>query len=151
MNEDGNVDGTVEGIIELPDGDGTGLEAISVTVNSGLTLPISYPIIFNGSDALPNSFDVINGQIDKNTSSFGANLQILALLEINDSGRSFLGTSIPLGGNNIEDSDSSTLEITPVVSQVVTEPSSILGLGTAIGFGTAFKRKLGTAKKNGNK
>ncbi len=146
-NEDGSVNGTIEGTIELPDGDGI-LAATSLVVSSapdelGFTIPID--ILEGVSNVVNNTFTVTNASIDIANTSFGAvnSTEGFALNFGGGAGISFLNTA---GTGEITsgvlDVDSSTLVIT-----AVPEPLTILGAGAAVAFGTGFKRKLGKAKK----
>ncbi len=63
-NEGGNINGTVEGTVELPDGDGT-FAATSVIVTSAPpeVFPVGNPDFTTGM-VLDNSFEVIDGEIN---------------------------------------------------------------------------------------
>ena len=110
-NEEGAVNGTVEGTIELPDGDGT-FSATSISITSapsglGYTLPVN-PLLLDLQ--FNNSFTVSGGSIT--SSNYAA--------QTNSSSLFTLGTGVGLGsqfssngtnasGSGVADLDSSTL------------------------------------------
>ena len=143
-NENGTVNGLVEGILELPDGDGT-FAATSVVVDSapaalGYTLPVDILTDLPGAlNIIDNTFTVVGGSIDASASSFAATNGTEGLA-LNFSGLSFLnivGTANVSTG--VTDFDSSTLTYSSV-STTVPEPGTILGL-LAVGSLGALSRK----------
>ncbi|MDJ0582731.1 PEP-CTERM sorting domain-containing protein [Crocosphaera sp.] len=142
-NEDGPVAGTVEGEIELPDGDGT-FAATGVTITSapaalGYTLPID---ALGGDAPLTNTFTVANGVIDSVLSSFVAIFAPGTNLSLND--LSFgTGSESNLAGSfanftGVSNLDSSTLTYT---SASVPEPTSMIALAGVGILGVASKLK----------
>ncbi len=137
-NEDGPVPGTVEGTIELPDGDGT-FAASNVTVTSapaalGFTLP--FDVITNFPIVIGNSFTVSGGAIDAGASTFFATNGPQAFF-LNGP----IGTQFAPGAPNsgVSDLDNSTL----VYSSNVTtpEPTSMIALASLGLLGVTSKLK----------
>lgn len=142
-NENGAVNGTVEGTIELPDGDGT-FAATSIVVTSapaalGYTLP--FDVLANLTQVFANSFTVAGGSIDTVNSSFVAqNSSIGSVFTLNLPG---LGSAFNVqgsgnGASGVQDSDSSTLSYTSAAS--VPEPSSLIALALVGGSLLLTKR-----------
>ncbi len=142
-NEDGPINGTVEGTIELPDGDGT-FAATSVFVTSapaalGYTIPFD---VFANLAVAVNSFTVTGGTIDPLTSFFTA---------INDTDGLFLnvpgaGSFLNVSGSGngftgVVDSDNSTLVYSAVATTSTPEPTTIFGLLVVGGVGLLSKRQ----------
>lgn len=139
-NVDGPVNGTVEGTIELPDGDGT-FAATSVFITSapaalGYTTPLD---AFTIGDIAANSFTVANGMIDFSASSFGvsSSLDVFTLnfgsgigSQLNIQGSGSLGTGVV-------DLDNSTL----IDAATTPEPTTIFGLLLVGGVGLLSKRQ----------
>ena len=145
-NEDGAVDGAVQGTIELPDGDGSGLAASSIVVTSapaGLGRTTPFDIFANFTTFFANSFTVVGGMIDFGASEFGAqdNVTFNGNFGLNFPGA---GTFFNAAGSNdlfsgVVDSDSSTLADAPPAPASTPESTSMI---TLIGVGV-----LGVASK----
>ncbi|MGB5595088.1 MAG: hypothetical protein WBM62_13750, partial [Crocosphaera sp.] len=149
----GNTPGTVEGTIELPDGDGT-FAATSIVVTSapaalGYTTP--FDVLANSLDILVNSFNVLGGEIDDATSNVAiifnvgtANGSVFSLGFPGFGSR--LGVNgIPVtGGNNgVVDVNDTTLAYSAVTAETTPEPTSIvtlLGVGV-LGVASKLKKK----------
>ncbi len=153
-NENGAVNGNVEGTIELADGDGT-FAATSVIITSlpgglGLTAPINDL----SSGSLENVFSVVGGQINLAGTAFFGLINGGTALSLNSSfvgGSSFLDAlnAANLGASGVRDLDSSTLTFTSASVASVPEPTTlmgILGLG-AFGVTSLRKRKQVSAVK----
>ncbi|MEL4896160.1 PEP-CTERM sorting domain-containing protein [Crocosphaera sp. Alani8] len=148
-NENGLVDGTVEGTIELPDGDGT-FSATSIIVTSAPTeLGYTYPLdFFNSTGIFENSFTVENGMIDKENTQFEVEFAANVVFGLRTSfsgGASFLTDS---GNPNsstfntgVFDSDSSTLIFSVPSVESTPEPTSIITLLGVSVLGLAKKLK----------
>lgn len=147
-NEDGAVDGIVEGIIELPDGDGL-FAATEVTITSlpnGLVLNAPINALAEGS--VENVFSVVGGEIDKANTHFFGLINGATALSFNNSkfdDSTFLDVldAEDFGATGVRDSDNSTLTFTSVsttVPETVPEPGTILGL-LAVGSLGALTRK----------
>ncbi|MGK7946281.1 MAG: PEP-CTERM sorting domain-containing protein [Microcystaceae cyanobacterium] len=142
-NVEGPVSGTVEGTIELPDGDGT-FAATSVIVNSappalGYTTP--FDVFATFAIELTNSFTVVSGEIDALASSFGvAEMGEAFVLNFSTTGSvlSLAGSGFTSSG--VRDTDNSTLIYSSVPTATTPEPSAILGL-LAVGSLGALTRK----------
>jgi hypothetical protein len=145
-NLQGPVSGTVEGLIELPDGDGT-FSATSVIVTSapaalGYTLP--FDVFANYQNVIANSFTVSGGAIT-DSSFFAQDFSSSAALGISffpefDFGNilsTFLDNSLFSG---VQDANDSTLTFTPVPT-AVPEPAAVLGLLSIAGVGLLSKRQ----------
>lgn len=151
-NEDGPVNGTVQGTIELPDGDGT-FAATSVIVTSapaalGYTVPLD--ILGSPVNVFDNSFTVVNGVIDEVASILDIEFDSNVVFALNSpffGGASYL-TDInnPANGvvdTGVFDSDSSTLTYSAAVAETTPEPTSIitlLGVGV-LGVASKLKKK----------
>ncbi|ACK67181.1 hypothetical protein PCC8801_3204 [Rippkaea orientalis PCC 8801] len=153
-NVNGPVGGTVEGTIELGDGDGT-FAATSVIVTSapaalGYTEP--FDILANFTTVLSNTFTVTGGMINSAASSFaacsnGCTSPASGLL-LNFPG---VGTALSIQNtifvtNGVLDSFNSTLSYSS--TGAVPEPLTMLGAGAAVAFGGVFKKKLAAKKDN---
>ena len=149
-NEDGAVNGTVEGTIELPDGDGI-FDPISIMVTSAPPeLGYTYPLdVFIPNAVIENSFTVVNGMIDKamslfevqfpnTTAFFGFNttfgMGATYLTDINNSPNTVINTGIL-------DSDSSTLTFSVANVTSTPEPTSVITLLGVSVLGVASKLK----------
>ncbi len=136
-NQTGSVPGTVEGIIELPEGDGI-FAATSVVVTSAPTQVLPS----NGTDFVPNaelnSFEVLNGTIIVDSS-------LNFLSQTNDFTLDFFGDDFAILTNEITSdnvqSNITSVSFNPVVS--TPEPTSIM---TLLGVGV-----LGVMSKLQNK
>ncbi len=150
-DEDGAVNGTVEGTIELPDGDGT-FDATSIMVNSAPSeLGYTYPLdVFVLSSIFENSFTVVDGMIDKESSLFEVEFAAGLLFGLQtsfSSGATYL-TDINNSDNTIIDtgvldSDSSTLTFSVASIESTPEPTSLLtlmGIGV-LGVASKLKKK----------
>jgi hypothetical protein len=153
-NEDGLVNGNVEGTVELADGDGT-FAATSVIITSLPTgLGLTAPVNNLASGAIENVFSVVGGQIDLANTSFFGLINGGTALSLSNSifdGSTFLDAlnAANLGATGVRDLDSSTLTFTSASVASVPEPTSmlgILGLG-AFGVTSLRKRKQATAVK----
>ncbi|MDJ0509603.1 MAG: PEP-CTERM sorting domain-containing protein [Crocosphaera sp.] len=138
MNEDGLVDGTVEGVIELPDGDGT-FAASSVTVTSapaalGFTLP--FDVFSNFPNIIDNSFTVSGGNIDVVASTVLATNGFQAFFLNNPAFGTQFAPEAPNSG--VADNDNSTLVYSSVS---VPEPTSMIALAGVGLLGVASKLK----------
>lgn len=151
-NVGGNTPGTVEGTIELPDGDFFGQAATSVIVTSapaalGYTTPVD--ILSNLVQNFANSFNVVGGQIDDANSqlavSFNVGTPSNSVFSLNFPGfgsLSLLGVNgVPdIDGNNgVVDASNTTLVFSSNAA-TTPEPSSLLGL-LAVGSIGALVRK----------
>ncbi|GCL60237.1 PEP-CTERM sorting domain-containing protein [Microcystis aeruginosa] len=141
-NVTGPVNGTVQGTLTLPDGDGTNLAATSLIVTSapsalGYTLPFN--VLANFTSVAANSFTVSGGVIT--ASSFAAQ-NLTGALSLNFFPGTF-GSVFTLQGaanvfSGVVDVNSTTLTFTPVP-----EPATVLGLLSVAGVGLLCKgRKL---------
>lgn len=168
-NEDGPSIGTVEGTVVLPEGDGENLEALSVTVDSIISLSLNYqtPVDFTQLEpAFPspfnfsvNSFTVEDGEIVKEESVFTkavfTPLERRVAFEI---GNGPLDASLlnvagsPSDDTGIIDSDDSTLSYTSTSSEPVPfEAEGAMGLvalGGFFGYRHMKKRKQALAKSS---
>ena len=143
-NEDGSIPGTVEGTLELPDGDFVNQAATSVIVTSapaalGYTIPLDVSVAFPNVEQ--NSFTVVGGMIDASASqlflisadfgsAFGLSSNLATFLSVQGSGTQEIG---------VWDADNSTLiytASTPESSYVI----SLVGLGV-LGVGSKLKKK----------
>ena len=147
-NVEGAVGGTVEGIIELPDGDGT-FAATSVTVTSApAILGYPLPVDFVDGGEIANSFTIISGMIDATVSTFvnpfPVSFPFGTALALNDG---FEGSLLNVPGSGVtssgvQDLDSSTLNYsnasatTPESTSMIT----LIGLGL-LGVGSKLKKK----------
>ena len=142
-NEDGPVDGVVEGTVELPDGDGT-FSATAVTINSfpvELELP-SPPLETLNFGSPDNTFTVAGGEIIE-ASFFGlingeTSLSFSSSFPPNEITYLDFFNAGDFGETGVRDDDSSTLVFTRA-SVSTPEPASVLtlvGLGL---FGIAGK------------
>ncbi len=152
-NENGSVAGTVEGTIELPDGDGT-FAASSVLVTSaptalGYTLPVELVSSnFSGNTNNTNSFTVLGGEItDLNFA--GANITEGLFLSWDGlGGLTFLNTVGAGGfGNGVTDLDGSTLTFTAANTQPVPTPAAVLPGLLGMGFSAIRKRNLAQSEE----
>ncbi len=144
-NEDGATNGTVEGTIELPDGDGT-FAASAVTVTSapaglGFTLPVN--ALADGS--AENVFSVVGGEINIAATNFFGLINLTTALAFNttiDAGSTFLDVlnAVNFGVTGVKDSNSSTLTFSSASNVTTPEPGTILGL-LAVGLMCASTRK----------
>lgn len=147
-NENGPISGTVEGTIELPDGDGT-FAATSVFVTSAPVALLGYDptgFDFTSFSVFENSFTVTGGNIDSANSSFFGLFDGSTALGLNSlfaGGATFLDVlnGGDFGATGLQDADSSTLSYSSPSATPVPEPMTILGSVVALGIGTAFKRK----------
>ena len=140
-NVEGPVNGTVQGTLTLPDGDGTNA-ATSLIVTSapsalGYTLP--FDVLANFTNVAANSFTVSGGVIT--ASSFLA-LNSTEALSLNFSPGNFGSLFTLLGAVNafsgVVDVNSTTLTYSPVP-----EPATVLGLLSVAGVGLLCKgRKM---------
>ncbi|MDY7005676.1 MAG: PEP-CTERM sorting domain-containing protein [Cyanobacteriota bacterium] len=143
-NEDGLVNGIVEGTIELPDGDGL-FAATDVTITSFPNgLGLNAPINILASDFIENVFSVVAGEIDIANTSFLGLINDFTALSFSNSifdGSTFLDAlnGEDLGATGVRDADSSTLTFTSP-SATTPEPGTILGL-LAVGSLDALTRK----------
>lgn len=138
-NVNGPVNGTVEGTITLPDGDGT-FAATSVIVTSapaalGYTLPLDafFGLFFN-------SFTVSGGAITASSFLSGPSGGLFSLSS--PFGGTYLTTSNNSSASSgVLDSSNSTLTSTPAPSAAVPEPATVLGLLSVAGVGFLSKRQ----------
>jgi hypothetical protein len=144
-NEDGSVPGTVAGLIELPDGDGT-FAAIDLTIISapaalGQSLPVG---IGDFASVTENTFTVIGGAIDIAASHFFGifpgfnNAFALNGTDYGAGGASFLDRQpiAFLGVPGTLDLDSSSLRYS-----AVPEPGTLALLGLALAGLAATRRR----------
>jgi hypothetical protein len=145
-NVTGPVNGTVQGTLTLPDGDGTNLAATSLIVTSapaalGYTLP--FDVLANFGVSI-SSFTVSGGVIT--ASSFLAQNSTEALT-LNFSPGNF-GSLFTVQGSGtafsgVVDVNSTTLTYSPAAPTTVPEPATVLGLLSVAGVGLLCKgRKL---------
>ncbi|TRT87638.1 MAG: PEP-CTERM sorting domain-containing protein [Microcystis aeruginosa Ma_AC_P_19900807_S299] len=143
-NVQGPVNGTVQGTLTLPDGDGTNLAATSVIVTSapaalGYTLP--FDVLANFTSVFDNRFTVSGGVIT--ASSFGAQDDPFTSAFTLNFSPSIVGSLFNVLGlqeesSGVVDVNSTTLTFTPVP-----EPATVLGLLSVAGVGLLCKgRKL---------
>ncbi|NCQ91537.1 MAG: PEP-CTERM sorting domain-containing protein [Microcystis aeruginosa LG13-03] len=146
-NVTGPVNGTVQGTLTLPDGDGTNLAATSLIVTSapaalGYTLPFN--VLANFTGLVSNSFTVSGGVIT--ASSFAAQSMggALALNFVPGSFGSVFTVQGPASAfSGVVDVNSTTLTYSPAAPTTVPEPSTVLGLLSVAGVGLLCKgRKL---------
>ncbi|MGK7879082.1 MAG: PEP-CTERM sorting domain-containing protein [Crocosphaera sp.] len=143
-NEDGPVNGTVEGTIELPDGDGT-FAATSIFITSapaalGYTTP--FDVLANVTIVFANSFTVTGGTIDPLNSLFLAQ----NLTELFGLTASNLGSTLNLSGSattnsGVVDLDDSTLVFSSAATTSTPEPTTVFGLLLMGGVGLLSKRQ----------
>ena len=161
-NEDGLVDGVVEGTLELPDGNGsfnaTALSITSAPTDLGYSLPLN--ILDSSASIINNIFVVTDGMITSGSfiaSSFESSFRISA-------GTAF-GSALGVNGNSsfttgVWDTDGSTLvfstidpptdpvdpptdPVDPPVTKVP-EPSTLSFLALSVLTTTILKRKQKT-------
>ena len=145
-NVTGPVNGTVQGTLTLPDGDGTNLAATSLIVTSapaalGYTLPLNVPANFG---VLINSFTVSGGVI---TASYFFADNSTGALTLNflpgSVGNLFSVAGAGDGFSGVVDVNSTTLTYSPAAPTTVPEPATVLGLLSVAGVGLLCKgRKL---------
>ncbi len=147
-NEDGAVNGTVSGTIELPDGDFVNQPATSLIITSappalGYTVPVD--VLANPTFVSSNIFTVVGGAIDNAVSRFAAFFSSSSF-GLRSPGIAFFGTGLSLqssinSSSGVQDDDSSTLVYSPASNTPVStpEPTSVI---TLIGVGV-----LGVASK----
>jgi hypothetical protein len=152
-NVSGNTPGTVEGTIELPDGDGT-FAATSIVVTSapaalGYTTP--FDVIANAVNSFANSFTVVGGEIDAATSNtaivFNVGTADASAFSLGFPGfGSLLGVNgVPVTNsiNGVVDVNDTTLAYSAVTAETTPEPTSIvtlLGVGV-LGVASKLKKK----------
>jgi hypothetical protein len=144
-NVTGPVNGTVQGTLTLPDGDGTNA-ATSLIVTSapaalGYTLPFNVPANFG---VLINSFTVSGGVITASSFFAQNSTEALTLNFLPGSLGSLFsvqGSGTPFSG--VVDVNSTTLTYSPAAPTTVPEPATVLGLLSVAGVGLLCKgRKL---------
>lgn len=144
-NVQGGTAGTVQGIITLPNGDGT-FAATGITVNSapaalGYTTP--YNVLTNMPSVIINSFTVVGGAINPSSSSFGAQNSTEAFTLNYSSFGSLLsikGSASATSG--VWDTSNTTLTYPSASGTGVPEPSDILGLIFLGGFLFKMSKKF---------
>ncbi|MCZ8250449.1 MULTISPECIES: PEP-CTERM sorting domain-containing protein [unclassified Microcystis] len=141
-NVTGPVNGTVQGTLTLPDGDGTNLAATSLIVTSapaalGYTLP--FDVLANFTFVFGNSFTVSGGVITASSFAAENSTEALTLNFLPGSvGNLFSVAGAGDGFSGVVDVNSTTLTFTPVP-----EPATVLGLLSVAGVGLLCKgRKL---------
>jgi hypothetical protein len=147
-NVTGPVNGTVQGTLTLPNGDGT-FSASAATITSapaalGYTTPL--PLDFGSGTLFENTFTVVAGQINATASNFFYifpsfdNAIALNGTDFGANGSSFFDASSGgfLGDTGVRDPGNSTLTYSRVP-----EPATVLGLLSVAGVGLLCKgRKL---------
>lgn len=137
-NETGSVPGTVEGMIELPDGDGV-LAATSVIVTSAPSEVLPPSGINFVPNAQFNSFEVVNGEIVNSSVNFSF------LSTTSDFTLDFFGLDLVILTNEVTgdfvEASIESVNFTDVTS--TPEPTSIISLlgVTVLGIASQLKKK----------
>ena len=153
QNVSGKVNGTVEGLITLPDGDGS-FPASQVDI---LAYPAALglgpaPIDAMANRTFNNLFTVSGGQIIG--SDFFGMINLRTALALNSTFSSSLGVSTfldalnlsDLGASGVQDVTSSTLTYSPNTSTSVPGPAPLLGAFAAFGFCRKLRRKVAVSR-----
>lgn len=144
-NEDGAVNGTVSGIITLPDGDG--VHAATALIVNSAPAALGYMLPFDVFTLGPstNIFTVSGGNIDVLGSNFTATTLGGTFFSLNGSFGSLMNV---LGSNTVDsgvqDGDASTTAYSPIASVPVPSTFALL-LGTGLWMGlavTARRRRI---------
>ncbi|WP_107666279.1 PEP-CTERM sorting domain-containing protein [Cyanothece sp. BG0011] len=151
-NVEGNTTGTVEGTLELPDGDFSGQAATSVIVTSapaalGYTTP--FDIIPSVVTPVANSFTVVGGEIDVAASQlalvFNVGTLSTSVFSLSFPGFGSLlgvnGNPATDGNNGVVDVNDTTLVFSNADAVSTPEPTSTLMLVGVGLFGMATKLK----------